>query len=519
MVASGRVMVRRFLLVLLLVAGCDAATPLTPPDTLVRITEDEVKSLDPQTISDLTSLRLAGDLFEGLTRNRADGTVEPGLARDWRTSPDGLVWTFFLRPSLRFSDGTPLLARDVVASLERLRAPATASPNASLFTAIQAVEAPDAGTVVIRLATPFPALPELLAHGAAAVLPIHRIRALGERWVRPEALVTSGPYRLVRWELHSRLDLAVNPAYHDAAGVRARRVTYLPIDDDQTALRCFRAGQADTVGDFPSSQLGLLRAKVGDAVHIAPYRGIYYWVFNTRRPPFDDVRVRRALSMAVDRDKIVDKLLGVGNPPAYNLVPPGLGGYGPAVLPAWARWPMARRLAEARRLLAEAGYGPDRPLVIEARFNSDVDHRRISVALAAFWKPLGVTLRAFNTEATLHFAALRTGDFTLARSDWIGDISAAENFLAIHRSDAGSLNYAGYHNPAFDRALDAALREANPVVRNRRLRAAEAILVEDAPVAPLYFYVSKNLIASRVTGWQDNLANIHPSRTLGLKDR
>jgi oligopeptide transport system substrate-binding protein len=502
--------------ILLLIAACgptETAAPL--PDALVRINEDEVKSLDPQKISDLTSLRVAANLYEGLTRYRADGTVEPGLARSWQASADGLTWTFRLRDGLRFSDGTALDARAVAGSLRRLLAPETAAPNATLFETVAGLEAPDPRTFVLRLAAPYPAILELLAHPSAAVLPMHLIARDPSGWTKAPA--ASGPYRLARWELHSRLELAANPAYWDAANVRTARLAYLPIDDDQTAIRRFRAGQAQTLGDFPASQLGLLRERLGDAVRVAPYRGSYYWVFNTRKPPFDDVRVRRALSMAVDRERIVGKLLGQGNPPAYGVVPPGLGGYGPGARPAWANWPLERRRAEARRLLAEAGYGPKRPLTIEARFNSDVDHRRIGIALASFWAPLGVELRLFNTEATLHFAALKTADFTLARSGWIGDLSAAENFLAIHRSDAGALNYSGYRSAAYDRALAAGLAEPDPARRNAKLAAAEAILVEDAPVLPIYFYVSKNLVSRCVTGWRDNLANAHPERTLALK--
>jgi peptide/nickel transport system substrate-binding protein/oligopeptide transport system substrate-binding protein len=504
------------LALLLALAGCGSAdTTEFPNDMIVRINEDEVKSLDPQKISDLTSLRVASNLYEGLTRYRPDGTVEPGLAESWQSSSDGLTWTFRLRKGLRFSDGAALDARTVAASLERLLAPETAAPNATLFETVSGIAAPDARTLVLRLSAPYPAILELLAHPSAAALPVHRIARDPRGWTRTPA--ASGPYLLAHWDLHSRMQLAANPAYWDADRVRTPKLAFLPIDDDQTAIRRFRAGQAHTLGDFPASQLGLLRARLGEAVRIAPYRGSYYWVFNTRKPPFDDVRVRRALSMAVDRDKIVEKLLGQGNSPAYGVVPPGLGGYGAAVRPAWADWPMERRLIEARRLLVAAGYGPDRPLVIEARFNSDVDHRRIGIALASFWKPLGVQLRLFNTEATLHFAALKSGDFTLARSGWIGDLSAPENFLAIHRSNAGALNYSGYRSIAYDRAMATGLAEPDPARRNARFATTEAILVEDAPMLPIYFYVAKNLVSPCLTGWQDNLANHHPERTLALK--
>lgn len=492
-----------------LLASCGEPVRQVPADTLVRLSEDEVKSLDPVKASDLTSLRVAGDLFEGLTRYRADGAVEPGLAAGWSVSTDGLTWRFRLRPGLRWNGGTPITADDFVRSFARLRDPATASPNAALFDSIESLSAPDAATVLIRLRQPFPAILELLAHPAAA--------ATGFDGAAPRA---SGPYRLVRRQLHDRIELASNPDYWDAAHVHMRKVAWLPVEDRQTALRMFRAGAADTVPDFPASQLGLLKDRMPGAVRIAPYRGVQYWSFNTRRPPFDDVRVRQALSMTVEREKITNRLLGVGNPPATSLVPPSLGGYGPAVEPIWARWPITRRQAEARRLLAAAGYGPARPLVVEARFASDPDNRRVAVALAAFWKPLGVELRAFNTEATLHYAALRSGDFQIARASWIGDVSAPENFLAVHRSGTGPVNYSGYRSAAFDHALEAAMGEPDLARRARGMRMAESILVSDAPVLPIYFYVTKNLVSDRVRGWQDNVANVHPSRTLcvrGLK--
>lgn len=478
-----------------------------PADTLVRLADDEVKSLDPQSISDLASLRIAAEQFEGLTRINGKGEVEPGLAESWTRSDDGLRWQFRLRPGLVFTDGTAITAESFALVYRRLQTPATAAPTLPLFEAIATLAARDADTVEIQLHHPFPALPELMAHPAMAALPLHR-----KDWTEERPLTTSGPYRLTEWQLGSHLRLERNPAWHGGRAAIAR-VEWRPISDSLTALRLFEAGGADITSDFPSARLSRLRARHGQAVRVADYRGTYYFAFNMRRRPFSDVRVRQALNLAVEREWIARSLLATGVAPAWGLLPPSVAGL-PAYRPAAAAWPRERRLAMARRLLQSAGYDERRPLRFEIRFNSDVDHRRVAVALAAMWQPLGVEARLLNSEAALHFASLRRADFELARSGWIADLSAPENFLAVHRSNSGAVNYAGFADAGFDDALRRAEQRPDPAERAQAMRAAEMRLIGQSPVLPLYFYVSKALVSPRVGGWIDNDANIHPSRSL-----
>ncbi|MCW3845695.1 peptide ABC transporter substrate-binding protein [Sphingomonas sp. LB-2] len=490
---------RAFLLLLLLAACSAQPVAQRPPGTIVRLSDDEVKGLDPQKISDLTSLRVASDQFEGLMRYRGDGGAEPGLAE--APACAALVCRFALKPDLHFSDGTAITAETFARGFARLRDPATASPTSKLFDAIASVEAPDAGTVVVTLKRPLPYLPYLLAHPAMAALPLHR----GDSWTAERPLVTSGAYRLTAWRLGDRLTLEANPVWHDGKPATPI-IRWQPAEDKLAALRRFRAGEVDTVSDIPPSRLDWARRHLPGAVRIAPYAGTYYFAFNTRRAPFSDARVRRALSMAVDRKWIAEKLLGAGEIPATGLVPSAIGGANPDRL--------GHDPAAIRRLLAEAGYGPGHPLRFTIRFNSGGDHRRVAVAMAAMWAPYGVEAQLLNSESQLHFAALRAHDFDLARSGWIADLPAAENFLAVHASDAGAINYSGFADPDYDKAFAAGLA-GDPA----ELAAAEARLIDQAPILLIDFYVSRSLVGTDIGGWQDNAMNIHPSRLLYRKPR
>ncbi len=504
------------LLIALVLTSCSSGDRRTqkPADTLVRLADSEILGLDPQKYSDLASIRVATDQFEGLVRFDAAGRPVPGLAQSWRTSADGLRWTFRLHENLQFSDGQAITAPLFPQLWARLHDTGTASPHLALFAVIKGVGAPDETTVVVTLAQPFPELPALLAHPAMAALPMHAIAAYGDSWTSARPLVTSGPYRLTEWRLNDRLQLAANPSWHNAPAV-IRHVTWKPVEDSLTAMRMFLSGGADIASDYPESRHQWLTERMGGAVRNGPYLGSYYFTLNTRRPPFDDVRVRRALSMTVDREWLSEKLSMLHEPPAWGVVPPALYG-GRETRPDWADLPLSKRRVLARQMLRRAGYDANHPLVFDIRINNSAEHRRMAVALAARWKELGVEARILNSEAALHFASMRLGDFQMARSGWIADIPAPENFLAIHISDAGPSNYSGYASIAYDTALAAAMAEPDARKRMASMQAAERLLIADAPVIPLSYYLTRSLVASRVRGWRDNPSNIHPSSALSL---
>lgn len=505
-------------LLILLVSCADQAAKDSAPGSnqIVRLSDSEIKGLDPQKISDLASLRVAADQFEGLTRHNASGEIEPGLAESWSISDDGLQWTFTLRNNLKFSDGVAISAQLFAGIFDRLQDQETASPNKALFENIRSMAAAN-GQVIVSLGSPTPQLPDLLAHPALTAIPLHRIAQIGDDWTNDRPLITSGAYQLEQWFLNDHAKLVHNPNWHDETKP-TKNIIWKPMDDSLSGMRLFLASGADVTADYPPSRHGWLKENHSEKVQSVPYLGSYYFAFNTRKPPFDDRRVRQALSMAIEREWIAEKVIGVGNVPAWGLLPPGLvsdAGY----KPKWADWSREQKLKKARSLLAEAGYNAANPLRFEIRFNSSAEHRRVSVAMAAMWKPLGVEASLFNSEAALHFAALRQHDFVLARSGWIADLPTPENFLLVHQKANGSGNYSGYDSSAYDTVLTRAIAEADFQKRKQLMREAEEILLNDSPILPLYFYVTRSLVSERIDGWKNNISNVHPSRTLRIKTK
>lgn len=494
----------------------------------------EVESLDPHKVEGVSAGNVLRDLYEGLVAERSDASLSPGAAQSWIISDDLKVYTFTLRENARWSNGDPVTAHDFVAGLRRSVDPATGSNYSQILAPIEnaeaiiagrmpvealAVEAPDAHTVVVRLKGPTPYFLGLLVHPSA--YPVHRptLEKFGAQFAQAGNLVSNGPYRLVERAVQSHILLERNSHYWDNANTRIEQVKYVNTEDLNSEFKRFRAGELDWTYEVPASQGDWIQKHLPDAYHVHTYLGVYYYGFNLSRPPFkDNPKLRRALSLAIDRKLIVEKVLGLGEKPAESWIPPGVIGHDSAPAP-WSGWSREQSLAEARRLYAEAGYSEQRPAQVQIRYNTHDNHKKVATAIAAMWKQwLGVETEMINEEWKVYLQNRRLKTRTqVFRAGWIGDYNDANSFLEILHSSHG-LNDTGYANPHYDLLLSRASTEADPARRAQWLREAEAQLLEDLPVLPIYFYVTKRLVSPRVRGWQGNIMDHHPTRFMRLTD-
>ncbi len=510
----------------LLGAGGLAATDAA---TIHRGAGGDPPSLDPALGSASIAAPILSDLVEGLVVRGARGEPVPGCAESWTVSEDGLRYTFRLRAGLEWSDGTPLTAEDFVYSFRRLMDPATAASAAGLFLVLDGaraiisreaapdtlgVSAPDPRTVEVRLSAPAPYFIQLLANTQSVPVPRHVIERFGREWTRPGNMITNGPYVLAERIPQTAIRLVRNPRFHAASTVRIDTVVWRPIQDLGAAFRQFRAGEIDTLLSMPPEELDWVRANQPEALHAAPIQATYYLLFNVSRPPFDDARVRRALALAIDREAITERLLKTGVLPAWSLVTPGTGGYAGLKTRAAGMSPAARQ-AEARELLREAGYGPDRPLAVPVLYGTNEESRRILLAIAGMWQDLGVRAELTNVEFSAAIRALRTRDFSVARSSLFALFDDPYAFLQQLRTGMPS-NFSGYANPVYDARLDSANATADAASRLSLLAEAEALMLEDQPVIPIYWYYGTALVGPRVQGWIDAPLGTPPTRYLGL---
>lgn len=503
-----------------MLVACGAGPGNAP--VLHRGLDSDPESLDPQKTRSTSAADVLRDIGEGLTSYTADGELTAGTAERWDVSEDALTYTFYIRREARWSNGAPLTAGDFVRGLQRLVSPTIAAFYANAVVDIvnaQAViagdlppsslgvEAVDDFTLVIRLERPVPYLLSLLTHPSTFPYPAN------DEGQRP----FNGAYMLESWAPGSILQLARNPHYWDDAGTSIDRVFHHVIVEEQAQLNRYRSGELHTTSNVPPENFDAIREEYGDELRISNYLGVYYYGFNLTQPPFrDSPELRQALSMAIDRDVLVERITGRGEIAAYSWVPPGTDNYRPAQL-SYTNLTQDERNNIARSLYRSAGYSETSPASVQLRFNTSATQQRIAVAVQSMWREvLGFEAELVGEEFQVLLSNIRQREITqVFRGSWIGDYNDASTFLNLMLGD-NPTNMPGYASEEFDSLMQRAATQPDPARRRLYLEEAEQVLLADHAVAPLYFYVSKHLVSPAVRGWQDNVLDYHYSQHLSL---
>ncbi len=493
----------------------------------------EPSGLDPHLITGLTELYVTLAFFEGLVSyDSATMEIVPGVAERWERSSDGLRYTFYFDPEARWSNGEPVTAQDFLFSFERILTPALGAPYAYMLYVVRGAEAyhkgeltdfskvgchaPDARTLVIELNNPTPYFLSLLTH--YTWWPVHpptilRHGSMTDRiskWTKPGNFVGNGPFTLERWRVNSGIFAKKNPLYRDPGSVALNGIHFLPIQMDAEE-RAFRAGHLHMTSTVLPHRIDWYRRNMPERLRFDTALGVYYYMLNTERKGLDDPRVRKALAYSIDREAITEHVLKAGQKPAYHFTPPDTGGN----YTAEAR--MIYDPQRARELLAEAGYpgGEDFP-TFEILYNTSEAHRSIAVAIQQMWKEeLGIDVSLYNQEWKVYLSTRQAGEFDILRAAWFGDYDDPNTFLSLGETDNGN-NHTNWSHPEYDALIEQARIEQNPEQRLDLFQQAEAILLDEAPVIPIYFYVTSLLIHPSVKGWHPNILDYHPYQDVSL---
>lgn len=520
-------------LLLLLLAACGQSTE---PESRVlnRAIGPEPETLDPQLARTTQSHTVLRDLFEGLLTYSADGKLIGGAAERWVVSDDGLTYSFWLRPEGRWSNGETVVAKDFVYSFRRLVDPQTAAFYAETLVNVRnasdiiagdkpaeslGVEVAGKFQLTIRLQQPTAYFPALLAQAATYPVNEKSITTLGDAFARPGNLVSNGAYKLERWELGLLMRIARNEHYWNNAGTAIDVVRYHVTPAPSAELFRYRAGELDISSTVPTEAFAQMRAERAEELRVATFLSTYYYGFNLKYEELgSNLKLRQALSMAVDREALTEKVVGRGEQPAYSWVPPGVDNYAARQL-SYAEMSAIDRRETAKRLYAEAGYNETKPLHIELRYNTSETHQRIALAVQSMWRDvLGFEATLINEEFKVLVANMSAMEITqIFRSSWNGDYNDAYAFLSIFESDNPS-NMFGYRSEEYDSLLQRAATQTDPERRRLFLEEAERVLLADHPVIPLYYYVSKHLVRSGIRGWQDNVLDYHYSQHLSFDE-
>ena len=512
---------RIFLLATLVlgVIGCGGASDDSDrANVLHRGLATDPETLDGHKARSTQAADVLRDIGEGLVGYSATGELVPGVAKSWEVSDDGLTYTFHLRSDAKWSNGDVVTADQFVFSVERLIDPETAAFYAQLLDDVAGLEATDDVTLVVSLERPVPYLLSLLTH--PATFPMHpgTFAEYGDDFARPGTLLSNGAYVLTGWTPGSLVTLQRNESYWNNAATAIDEVQHHVITQPMTELARYRAGEIDITGVVPPESFQQVKAELAEQLHMAPRLGVYYYGFNLTKPPFkSNPELRQALSMAIDRELLVEKITGRGEMPAYSWVPPGIDNYAPTVL-SYAPLSQDERNQIAQTFYKTAGYSEDNPLQLELRYNTSDTHQRTALAIQSMWREvLGVETTLVNEEFQVLLANMRDKEITqVFRSSWTGDYNDAHTFLSVMQSD-NAANTPAYVSEEFDSLMARAAGQVDLDRRRLYLEEAERVMLADHPVIPIYFYVSNHLVSPRVGGWGDNILDYHYSQHLSLK--
>jgi len=513
-------------------SGEPRARPQVAAGLLRRGNGAEPNTLDPALSSAQWEDAIIGDLLIGLTTDDENGDTIPGMAERWESSADGLTWTFFLREAL-WSDGVPVTAEDFVFGWRRLLNPKTAAQYAYFIHVFKNAEAVNNGklplealgvravnprTLEIQLEHPAPYLLEMLNHVTCYPQPKHVVEKLGNAWARPGSYVSNGAYVLSAWRPNDHVLLTKNPRFWDADNVAVEQTMFLPTSDYNAALRSLRAGELDVQSRLPTQQIEWIRQNMPELLSPVPQLTSELIVVNHKVKPFDDIRVRKAMNLVINREAITDKIIRVGQVPAYNLVPPGIANYPGGVFLENRGQPAEQQIAEAHRLMEAAGFSRNNPVRATYMIRSTTaSSRAVAAALQQMLAQAFINITIIANDAAVFYARIQQHDFEICNPGWGADFSDASNFLDLLKTNGGN-NWGEYTNPAFDAALAAAQREINIEKRGQLLAQAERILMEDHAIMPLYFWVSGNLVRPYVKGWTSNAMDKHRTRWMSIDE-
>ncbi|MBA4137285.1 MAG: peptide ABC transporter substrate-binding protein [Opitutus sp.] len=523
-------------------------TALTAVATLGRPVDDGIRDqvlllgngadpqdLDPQVMTAFTDQNIALALFEGLCAlDEKSSTAVPAAAERWEVSADGLTYTFFLRANLKWSDGTPLTAADFVASWRRALLPTLAAEYAYLLhplnnaeaintgrmpTSALGAEAVDERTLRLTLERPTPYLPALTAN--PIWFPVHLgslakhdgLLQRGAAWTRPGNLVGNGPFVLTEWLPQAHVKVARNPHYWDAAAVKLRGITFFPTENMDVDERNFRAGQVHLTAELPLAKVDHYRKTSAESLRLDPFLETFFLRFNTTRPPLSDARVRRALSLAINREQLARTLLRGTRAPALHYTPPDCAGY-----TAQAR--VGFEPTKAKDLLAAAGFpGGEGFPTLDVQVRNDELHAKVLEVIQAMWqRELGITVTISPVEQKTWVGNQQTLNYAISTARWVGDFVDPVTFLDMFLPD-GTNNWTGWADRDYARLISTAADAADPNSRYEKFQQAEALLLNESPIAPVFFGVRSYLIHPAVRGWEPALLGFHQYKKVYLQAR